>query len=153
MSKRPSSAIPVWAQNKHVRAGPSAEDPASEDACVVEKPTLSFEEVKAANADRLKVIGSLSLKTEASVEKIMTEVKAMRPKPGPGFVNEGALVVMTHRGNLYRGTPWVKSRRALVHRTPQPAVHLDHRAHRVPEQKQRFHALRGRGSFGDPAPR
>ena len=78
----------------------------------MEKPALSFEEVKAANADRLKVIGSLSLKTEASVEKIMTEVKAMSPKPGPGFVNEGALVVMTHRGNLYRGTPWVKSKKA-----------------------------------------
>ena len=115
MSKRPSepsSVIPVWAQKKQVRAGPSAEDPASEDACVVEKPALSFEEVKAANADRLKVIGSLSLKTEAAVEEIMAEVKAMRPKPGPGFVHEGELLVMTRRGNLYRGTPWAKSKKA-----------------------------------------
>ena len=78
----------------------------------MKKPALSFEEVKAASADRLEVIGSLSLQTEASVEGIMAEVKAIRPQPGPGFVNEGALIVMTHRGNLYRGTPWAKSKKA-----------------------------------------
>jgi len=78
----------------------------------VKKPALSFEEVKAASADRLEVIGSLSLQTEASVEGIMAEVKAIRPQPGAGFVNEGALIVMTHRGNLYRGTPWAKSKKA-----------------------------------------
>ena len=74
---------------------------------------LSFEEVKAANADRLKVIGSLSLKTEASVEKIMAEVKAMRPKPEPGFFNESVLIVQTCRGNLFRGHPWGRRRKPL----------------------------------------
>lgn len=107
------SDFPAWARGKQGRVEPPAEAAASEDACVV-KSTLSFEEMKAAHADRLKSIKVLSLLTEAAVEKIMAEVKAMRPKPEPGFVNESALIVQTCRGNLFRGRPWGKEKKALA---------------------------------------
>ena len=87
---------------------------ASEDACVVKKNKVSFEEVKAAHADRLKAIKLLSLLTEAAVERIMAEVTAMRPKPEPRFVNEGALIVQTCRGFLLRGHPWGKAKKAIA---------------------------------------
>lgn len=73
---------------------------------------MLYEDVKAAYADRLKVIKLLTHMTEAPVKKIMAEVKAMRPKREPGFVNEGALIVQTCCGNLLRGNPWVKSKSA-----------------------------------------
>ena len=63
------------ARGKQGRVEPPAEAAASEDACVV-KSTLSFEEMKAAHADRLKSIKVLSLLIEAAVEKIMAEVDA-----------------------------------------------------------------------------
>ena len=44
----------------------------------------------------------------------MAEVKTMRPKPEPGFVNEGALIVQTCRGILLRGHPWGKKKKALA---------------------------------------
>ena len=115
-SKKRSSLsdVPAWARGKQGRAEPSAEAAASEDACVVKKNTLSFEEVKAAHADRLKAIKLLPLLTEAAVERVMAEVKTMRPKPEPGFVNEGALIVQTCRGNLLRGHPWGKKKKALA---------------------------------------
>ena len=79
----------------------------------MKKETVSFEEAKAAHADRLKAFKLLSL-SEAAVERIMAEVKAMRPRPEPGFVNEGALIVQTCRGNLLRGHPWGKAKKAIA---------------------------------------
>ena len=67
-----------------------------------------------AHADRLKAIKLLPLLTEGAVERVMAEVKTMRPKPEPGFVNEGALIVQTCRGNLLRGHPWGKKKKALA---------------------------------------
>ena len=54
--KRLSSDVPAWARGKQGRVEPPAEAAASEDACVVKKNTVSFEEAKAAHADRLKAI-------------------------------------------------------------------------------------------------
>lgn len=75
-------------------------------------PALSYDDAKAKTAQR--VLDFSALDPSQVTDALVQEIRELKPKPKPGWINKEAWVVCTSKLNIYRGKPWPSAKNALA---------------------------------------